>query len=674
MNSNKSITKIALTFTILATIVWLALLEIDQPLFFSKYDSLGYYNPAYAYNWRALIIQKTIPLINFHQYLGYAHLAMGQTGVLYPPAYIATGLSLLFSHNVTYSIEILAIFHRIIAAAAMFLLLRQLKITPIISVLGALLWSTYPYLTTMATVWALVNHLLVYLPLNFLFLEKLIEKPLLKTALLLAITKTWFFFGGYPEYTFMILVFESLFITIILAKRIDRGQIRSAINLLTPYAISLIVFLLLSTPLWLPMYEAKSFSALRANPVSRGNFNSYPTTLKIFRDAQLFTFHPNTLWWASSSIYHVGIFNLALLALLAIRRIRLKAKPHRVLIYSALALIAYLLSTSLHNYFYGLPLFHYFRRADKYFPFFAFFLTLAIAGIATATAKRTAPLVRQSVHAILLLSVLTNVLVVWNNKETAWSIDNINSPIFITQEFIKPELGRVFSFLDNPPKSNYDFTAFNFASLYNINDFAGQDPLVPKLNYKLALDLNYKAVFKRLPDKKTLKYLSSWSVRYLQTSNTKKNQDYFNQHNQLKPLYQDDKILLYENTKALPYVYDKTKPKQTIPHEFGINEVNIYPTNNNPHQLIVTIAPLPRYIVYFNGKKIGRVMPDNAPLSINVPANTKHILVRYEDPLFHFGVGLFLATWLSIALIFLVNKIKPNLLQKIFPLKRIKLI
>lgn len=103
-------------------------------------------------------------------------------------------------------------------------------------------------------------------------------------------------------------------------------------------------------------------------------------------------------------------------------------------------------------------------------------------------------------------------------------------------------------------------------------------------------------------------------------------------------------------------MYKPTQPKVVVSHHFGINEVNIHPISKKPHRIIVNIAPLPRYNVYFDGKKYGRVIPNHGPIAIDVPANTKHVKVKYEDPLFRLGVGLSLSTILTLSLIFIVFK------------------
>ena len=44
--------------------------------FFLVGDNVTYFLPSYVYNWRAVIEQGTIPLINFHQFLGQTYLGL----------------------------------------------------------------------------------------------------------------------------------------------------------------------------------------------------------------------------------------------------------------------------------------------------------------------------------------------------------------------------------------------------------------------------------------------------------------------------------------------------------------------------------------------------------------------------------------------------------------------
>ena len=200
---------------IFTTCIWLSALEIAQPFFFSFGDSVNQFLPNYSYNWRALIEHHTLPLVNYHQYLGQTYFAQGQTGVLYIPTYFATWLSKIFFQDFYHLLDITAIAHLIISALFFFLLLKQLKIHPIISYLVTLLWITNPYLITTSKAWIFTTYLAVYLPLNFLILEKFLKYPLRKYLILLSVTKALMLFSGYVQHSYILFLFEGITIIIV---------------------------------------------------------------------------------------------------------------------------------------------------------------------------------------------------------------------------------------------------------------------------------------------------------------------------------------------------------------------------------------------------------------------------------------------------------------------------
>ena len=91
-------------------------LELRHPNYFLWDDNAAYFLPAYVYNWRSLVQSGSFPELNLHQYLGYQYLGGGQPGALYPPVYVALGLSRLLLGDLRHAVDLLAIGHLLAAA------------------------------------------------------------------------------------------------------------------------------------------------------------------------------------------------------------------------------------------------------------------------------------------------------------------------------------------------------------------------------------------------------------------------------------------------------------------------------------------------------------------------------------------------------------------------------
>ncbi len=99
-----------------------------------------------------------IPLWNPYNLAGTPHLGNWQSGVLYP----TTLLFLIFPDPIAWSLHVLL--QPLLAAIFMILFLRQLKISPIASLLGAIIFAYGGFMTTWFE-WGTLGHALLWLPL-----------------------------------------------------------------------------------------------------------------------------------------------------------------------------------------------------------------------------------------------------------------------------------------------------------------------------------------------------------------------------------------------------------------------------------------------------------------------------------------------------------------------------
>lgn len=644
---------------VLIVFLFLLYLEVREPNYFLYGDNAKYYLPSYSYSWRSVIDHHTIPLINFHQYLGHTFLAQGQTGVFYLPVYLSVLLSKLTSTNIFYTIDILAFIHLIASSIGMFLLLRRFQLSSSVSFLGSLMWITMPFISIVSRSWIFISYTAAYLPFNFLLLDKLTAEPRIKNAFYLAILKSAFFYQGYIQYVFMTLVFEIMYLILLSVCRfsptfwISIAQLQSRFNamliehkkylkaFLKMYLCSAFFFFCLIAPLLFPMIFQQKESAFRSTKLSFKEFISNSISLHDFIPTQFFYFQQNVIWRVDSEIFYFGFLNMLLLSLVLFKKLR---PNYKISVCIPIAVIALLFSTPLYAIFYYTPGFNLFRWPFKYFLFFLFFGTIGVAGIANTLTQQNARWIKKGVYLLMTVEIGLNCFVLWHKKENVFIVnrpDNLSSNYLET--YISKKAGRIFTFwVEDNPRKIYKYFTFSFATLFDYFHFGGYDPPISKLNYELSLRLRVKSIYQDPLSQPLLNYLSSWSVRYLITSDNFQNRFQLTHFPQLKLTYEGNNILLYENAHSLPLAYYNDNKLEKLEFHFSVNEINIFPDNNSPRTIVINVAPLPRFQIYVNGTYAGKVNPEKAPIRINIPPNTKRVTLEYVDYPFYAGVMIFI--------------------------------
>ncbi len=148
--------------------------------------------PAYTYSGQSLV-RGEFPLWNTHWFAGYPHFAVPSNSVLYP----TTILYGLFDFST--ASKILAVGHVYIFAALSYALGRNLyrsRFSALFLALGAVLGSTMHWPLSAGNLWTITT--LIWLPLAFLALRKILATGSLAWALALAPTIALMVFGGDP--------------------------------------------------------------------------------------------------------------------------------------------------------------------------------------------------------------------------------------------------------------------------------------------------------------------------------------------------------------------------------------------------------------------------------------------------------------------------------------------
>jgi hypothetical protein len=607
-----------------------------------------------------VIDHNTIPLINFHQYLGHAFLAQGQTGVFYLPVYVSVLLSKIITNNTFYTVDILASIHLIASSIGMFLLLRRFQLSSSVCFLASLMWITMPFVITLSRNWIFISYTAAYLPFNFLLLDKLTAEPRIGNALYLALLKSAFFYQGYTQYVFIIFVFDFIYLLLLSVCRfsptfwINIAQLQSRFNamliehkkylkaFLKMYLCSAFFFFCLIAPLLFPMIFQQKESAFRSTKLSFKEFISNSISLHNFIPTQFFYFQENVIFGVDSEIFYFGFTNLLLLSLVLSKKLR---PNYKISVCILTAGIALLFSTRLYAIFYYVPGFNLFRWPFKYYIFFLFFATIGIAGIANILIEKNGKLVKIGIYLLLGLAIGLNCFVVMHKRENVTNLNRIdNPPKNYLENYISKNEGRIFTswLKEVNPREYYRYFTFYYATLFDYFHFGGYDPLISKQNYELSLHLRHENVYKASISQALLDYLSLWSARYFITSDNFQNRFQLSYFPQLKLIYEGNNILLYENTRSLPLAYYDDDKLEKLDFDFGTNEINVYPNNTLARTVVINVAPLPKFQVYINGINTGKINPNEVPIKINIPQNTMQVTLKYVDSSFYLGTLVFI--------------------------------
>ncbi len=636
---------------LLATLAWLAGLQAVFPSYFLWDDNATFFLPQYAFNWRTLATHGELPLVSFHQYLGYLYHGSGQSAVLYPAVYLAAGLSQTLLGDLRHTMDVLASLHLVGGALAMSALLRhRLGAQRWIAAGGGLLWVTFPFLAQVGRNWIVVTYSAMVLPLNLLALESLLRRPSPSRIAALAAVKALYFYQGYVQYPVLAALLDLFYLGArwLVDSEARRRWSRSA----AAYAVAILGCGLLAAPVLLPMLEAKSLSAYRTGSLSFEEFISNAMPLGSFVDAQMLRPTGPVIHQAGASIFYVGApCLLALLLLLFFLRRRPGAGPFVAA--GLVALLALLFSTRAYGVAYWLPLLSSFRWPFKFFLLFLFFTTVAVVG-ACELVRRRRPRDGQWLAALVLtVAIGTNLAVLFDPAHDRPFGPNrlhgtVEELVAETAERLgDPSAGRVVSLWLAPDESRIArYLIFNFASLANAYHLGGYDPLIARSRLDLAMGLEFSNIFRWDLDPRALEHLSSWSVRYLLVPSRDELRSRIESLPLLRLLSSRDGIDVWENPAAWPFAAFVDSPYQALETRFLANEVRIE-TKGRSGPVRITLAPLAAYRAYADDRPIPLAETPSHHLVIEVPPTCAEVRIRFEDSGIRLGGALALLALLG---------------------------
>ncbi|KPK33756.1 MAG: hypothetical protein AMK70_09175 [Nitrospira bacterium SG8_35_1] len=479
------------------------------------------------------------------------------------------------------------------------------------------------------------------------------------------------------------------------------------------YILSFITFICLAAPQILPLLATTGDSAFRAEGYSIQRLLNYSVNPLVFVKSQFGHFEIPIFYNGKSVMYFVGLPLLSVFTLFA-GRVREHIYIKRSAAFLIVASLSFLLGTAMYKYFLFFPFFDNFRWIFKHFLFFLFFFSITIALLSDSfLADSRAVWKKTFVYLMFIISIITNVYFNVhygsgsNSALGPWRIEAGEPDPF--KGIIQKTAGRTMTigFFDDFGKgkvlnhsNSFQYLMFGFPTFWGYYHFNGYNPLVTAENFHAGLG-NYQFSFQfinyvdvtRMDE--YLDYFSRWAGRYLITYNQQNVREELARYPQLALIYKSDKTLLFENTGAYPMAYLKSDIFRPVEYEIGINAITIRPGNREKDTLVINVVPLKGYsyrlgadlnyvdieidrvpikdrdACFSDGKKIVPCEPGRwtrkdylqevnqkiKPLSIEIPAGTETVELRYRDQSFFYGLYISIAYLLTAGAGTVINRI-----------------
>ncbi|MDA8018632.1 MAG: hypothetical protein MPN21_14420 [Thermoanaerobaculia bacterium] len=628
---------------------YLTYLQQIEPFFFLRDDNAAYYLPAYLHSHRALIEHGELAQVNLHQNNGGAHLAPGQTATLYPPTYAAVALAEVLG-DLRWTMELEVGFHLLFAAIGMYLLARQLSCRPPAAAAAALVFLTMPFLVFVTRAWVVVAHGAAWGVWGLLFFLRLLESPDWKRALALAMSTTFFFFTGYPQFLVEATLFQAL---LLFGLWLTSPSWRSGAPRVLGYlAAAAALSAALSAPLLLPMLYQAASSARGFDGVSATLFVKWACDPLKALQAQMLVFSPNALFHASSAIYYVGLPVLAAAGYGAWKG----TARQRVLAW--VAALAFLSTTAWWGILYGLPVVSSFRWPIKHFlPFLYYLIPLAAVGFDRLLAQR-----RRTAVAFLGVTLAIPLWITHiPEARAAISPITLKEPLHVYRD--DRLLGEA-----NPSGRFATFrtlgsTAFapqllthNFATMFGFRHVGGYEPLMSQTAVATSVATDF-ATFNVVPEtvsRDIFQRLAEWGVSDVLAPTDPRLRQHLPATGAVRLSASNGGIDLYRNLLARPIIENLTT-QEAIEGTFTTNSVR-FEVSGQGTAVRLALLPLPGWSASVDGAASGRPRehPDGG-FVVGVPPGRHHVELRYSTPFLTLGIVVGSLSWIA-ALVSLLRR------------------
>lgn len=634
-----------------ACLAGLAGLQLLEPFFFLHDDNATQYLSHFTHAYNSVALEHTLPLLNQHQSLGGTFLASGHTGVFLVALYPLAWLSRLLIGDFRLLIDLLASLDLLLAGLGMWRLLRGRGLPRELALPLALCWTFSPFAVVIGRSWVVATYVVAYLPWNFHFLLRFLERPSARRALAVVVVKSLFLFAGYLNHVAFAFFFEGVFFLLRWWRLRREPGLWPEVRRIA--ALSLLP-LLISAPLLLPAWQAVEVSAFRATPMKLSQVLKFALPPGDFLAAQIPWTRDSAPFETSTAIYFVGWPLLAFLPAAARRREN-GATP---LPWLATGLLGLLFSTRCYLFLAFLPVFSTLRWPFKILPIAIFFLMLAAAAgaQALATDSRRTRLVRAAIWGTLALQAG---LLAWPaNRQPFSSIRLDASPATVRDSPFFRLIGEDWRMMAVSAEGESKIeqplynASYDYATQLGKYHVSGYDPMVSRINFILGLrgDVEADLILKPEGWPQARRMLEISSARYVVVEETSRLRPLIEKDNAARRLASANGLALFELARAMPIVYSISE-RRPLPFRWRTNGLDIeVPDDFAGGDVLVNVAALDGYQWWRDGEPQGTPNNNDNRLLLKVEKGAARIVVRYRDEAFFRGLVLSLAGLLLLAL------------------------
>lgn len=624
-------------------------LERWRPGFFFMDDNASFYFPYYLHNYRALTEEGTLALFNFYQYAGIPHMEQGQTGVFYVPAYVSFWVAEHWLGRVSEAMMVLTAFHLVLAGWGLVWMCKDMRIKWWLAGLGCVWWLSLPFVVSSLRFWTMYGQLYMVLPWNFLFWRRWITYGGGKNWVGLAGVKLILLSGGYVQWLVMMGLFEIAYLVFLVVG--GGGGWKSRLAKLQKKIWGWLgiygwLFFTGAPMLW-PMISSWSHSVLRRGWSSVGDFMGWYVDGQALVWAQLFRFRDYTqrsIFLFNSAVFYISLPVLVWWVMAVASRWSGGRRGNGSQLWLDLSVVALLLSTILGVILYPVPVLNSFRYLVKYFAFFLFFLSLSLIGWLEDTIKKRK-------WQEVLVVVGWGVLVATNLKVliTDVAIPGVAWMNTVITDMVEPEMlkvmkkqGRIVAYktYDSIATPWSEYLAMNYTTWFKRFGLRGYYIFLPKENYEASLVSEEMGVvdmwggFNRTLDQLGLDHLSTWGVGYVVTGSDRD----LSQFPQLKQIWENKDLVVYENVEAKPLVYWKSNEDQRVDYEIKTNRV-VVKTGGRSGELVVNVVAHKQFEARVDGQRQVWDRNNMGQIVVDVGEGTGVVELVYRDKWLEKGVA-----------------------------------
>ncbi|MFP5235405.1 MAG: hypothetical protein ACLGSD_05855 [Acidobacteriota bacterium] len=606
-----------------------------------------------------------MPLYDFHIFAGTPHASLIQPGCFYLPSYIALILSKTIWGHPFATLDILAMFHALLAIAGCYVLLRSLGTSNTVAAFGALT-SLSGFFLWCGRTWPFVPALCAYFPWILWASLRYFEKPSLKRAAPLLFLRLGLLYVGYPQYFLLACIFEHLFVMLYTAPAKQPDWLRRCAFYL---ALDIPTFLL-GLPLILPAIAEIGRSFDRATKLTYGMFSTDTMSPLQWLVGQWLVFVPirlpkDAIDAALPFLSQIGY----LPSLLSFGAVMLwKKQPKRRALIAA-SLVCILLAllwgwNVLGPLLYHVPLLNRFRFPFKLIYFAGFFQCLLAALVLTRW--------NQKWQFLAVGGFVLNWLWVFCLLPShAWRIREYHPPLQSPwHDTLKT--GRYIIIDQNPISSPPgDFAHFNYSLLWGFDNLFGYEPMLSRFDAELLFKPSYPDLhagsFSGPMESAYLQHLKQWSVRYILLSSSRPDMTDKVKAAGFQRRSTNGTLTLWEDPHFLPRVRpanpaDASGVRWTV----HANSVDVALEHWSGGELTMAFAANPGLQTCFENRCIPVARSSDGMIHVNLPPGTSRMRLVYRNRTFNVAAVISGLTLVVLIVLFLraENRRPPALISR----------